>query len=923
MNKTDYLILIFLFLLSGVARSQHDPSIGHSSGIVPVGKYLSHTLENGTLRIQSSNGELQVLPFDPEIIRVTFIPGGTNFNDTSYSVVREPQPISVGLEDQFDYLTMTTDKLVINIGKNPITVSVVKGRDTLASEELGSYALDGGQGVRFNLGPAEMLFGGGSRALPLNRRGFYFSNYNQPHYGYSNWEPNLNISIPVIVSTEGYLLFFDNPFPGSFDLGASNSDVLDYFCESGPLSYFLIAGDDNDQLLGQYTLLTGRQPLPPLWSLGYIQSRFGYENEAHARFVVESMRSEGFPMDAIVLDLYWYGGVEDMCNMTWDLSRFPTPVDMMSDFRNTGVRTILIGETYFTQNSVHYNFLSSLDYLCTNSQGNTYVLNGFWAGPAGLLDLTRQAAFNWMWNYYDARIQEGASAWWSDLGEPEQHPDDMVHYHGTAREIHNVYSLLWAKGLYEKYAEHYPGDRLFNLIRSGYAGMQRYATFPWSGDVSKSWEGFQAQIPIMLGMGLSGVAYMGCDLGGFTGDLDEEMYTRWMQFGCFSPTMRSHGVNVVTEPVFFSPFYKAILKDYLLLRYRLLPYNYTLAWQNSQTGRPLAMPMNYFDPGNLILGNIDDQYFWGENLLVAPVMAGAQETRPVYLPEGAWIDFWTNQRFEGEGTVILFSPIEKIPVMVKAGSFIPMAIPMLSSEFYHTDTLQIWYYPDKSEPYSSFDVYQDDGVTQGTDQAGLFEIISLHGDTHDEYITITIDKEGNGYPGAPASREFIFEVKRILKGPQSVQLDGITVPAVSTMEEYQTLPAAFFWDPLAYILRVHFRWEKDASTLVISGAGLGTDNHLVSQAVFGLSPPCPNPFSDQTQLRYTVPEQGDILIRILNLQGHPVYQERIINRIPGTYDFIWKGENMQGSDVVDGIYFLQMSHSSGQQAASKLIRIGN
>lgn len=919
-NAGNHLIIILL-LLSGIVSFPQIPPDRKATGIITVGDYIGHTLENGKLRIAADNGELEVMPYGPEMIRVTFIPNGVSFKDTSYSAVLEQQATAMDLNDQPDHLTASTVKLDMVINKHPVRISVVKGNDTIASEELGSYALDGGQGVRYALGPREMLFGAGSRALPLNRRGFEFDNYNQPHYGYSNWEANLNISIPVILSSEKYMLFFDNSFPGRFDLGASDSDVLDYYCESGPLSYFLITGDDNDQLLEQYTLLTGRQPLPPLWSLGYIQSRFGYENEAHARFVVNSMRTAHFPMDAIVLDLYWYGGIEDMCNMTWDYVRFQDPAGMMADFRAMGVRTILIGETYFTQNSIHYTLLSNLDYLCTDGQGNTYVLNGFWAGPAGLLDLTHPSAFNWMWNYYNMRIQEGTAAWWSDLGEPEQHPDDMVHYRGTAREIHNVYSLIWARGLYEKYEENYPGERLFNLTRSGYAGMQRYSTFPWSGDVSKSWEGFQAQIPIMLDMAMNGVAYMGCDLGGFTGELDEEMYTRWMQFGCFTPTMRAHGVNVHTEPVFFTTFYQAILKEYLMLRYLLLPYNYSLAWLNTQTGRPLTLPMNYFDPANITLGNISDQYFWGENLLIAPVMEGGQEIRSVYLPAGNWIDFWTNETYEGEGIVELYAPIERIPVLVKAGSFIPMAMPMLSTDYYHNDTLLVWYYPDKSNPYSSFDVYQDDGVTKGVDLTGMFEVVSLAGDASDDNITVAISKQGNGYPGAPVARELIFDVKRIRQQPEAVLLNGANLPVAATFIEYQSLPSASFWDPVASILKVHFRWQGDPSTLVITGVGLGVEDKPALTSAFTLFPPSPNPFTDLTQLRYQVFEPGNLLVQIRDVRGNLIREEYIRNTDQGFHVFTWDGLNNQGNSVREGVYILQMIHSSGLRAVSKVVRI--
>jgi alpha-glucosidase (family GH31 glycosyl hydrolase) len=907
--------------LGEIHRTHSSSARNRSVAITPVGDYQTHTMNNGVLEVSAANGKLQFVPYLPETVRITFIPTGTTFRDTSYSVVLDPGSLSPGIVENPDYLIFSTGELHLIIHKYPVQVSFVEGTDTIAREDVGSYALSGGQGVRFALELEEMLYGGGSRALPVNRRGFEFDNYNQPRYGYGNWESNLNISIPVILSSENFLLFFDNSYPGHFDLGASEADVLDYYCESGPLSYFFITGEGYDQILEQYTLLTGRQPLPPLWSLGYIQSRFGYENESHARMVMNAMREQGFPVDAIVLDLYWYGGVGDMCDMVWDYTRFPDPVGMMADFREEGIKTILIGETYFTQYSMHYNYLSALDYLCTDASGNTYVLNSFWAGPAGLLDLTRPATFDWMWNYYNIRNEEGVAGWWSDLGEPEQHPDDMVHYRGTAREVHNIYSMLWAQGLFNKYAEHYPGIRLFNLTRSGYAGMQRYSTIPWSGDVSKSWEGFQAQIPIMLGMGLNGVAYMGSDLGGFTGSMNEELYTRWMQFGCFSPVMRPHGANVTTEPVFISGFYRNICKEYVLLRYRLLPYTYSLAWLNSQTGRPLALPMNYFDPSGLITGNLSDQYFWGENLLVAPVMESGQQIRPVYFPDGVWIDFHTNQTVQGEGVHPVNVTPEAIPVFVKGGSFIPMATPMLSTDFYHRDTLVVWYYPDKSVPLSTFKVYQDDGYTKGAYELGSYELITLSGDTGGDQIQITMSKEGHGYSGAPSSRQLIFEVKRIKKQPENVTVDDTEIPLATSLEEFNFLSSACFWEPSKEILHIHFQWLGEAATLVINGAGLGTDDQPVSPATFELLPPAPNPFSDHTFVRYKVSEPGDYVLRIQTLEGKLIMQENMKAERPGLYEYLWEGKDGKGRNAGNGIYMLSISNINCQTAAIKLIRI--
>ncbi|MCX6235635.1 MAG: T9SS type A sorting domain-containing protein [Bacteroidetes bacterium] len=895
----------------------------YSINLTPVGEYLSHSWDGHRLVITASNGQMELLPYTANVLRVTFIPEGTAFNDTSYSVILESQSTSQMLEDHTGYLLFSYGEKDVIVTKHPLRLSFLENNEPLLSDELGIYTRFGREGVRFNLHDEEKLYGCGSRALPVNRRGFVLENYNQPHYGYSYGEMNLNISIPAIVSSEGYMLFFDSQWPGRFDLGATNPSVLDFSNEASPMPYFYISGDSFDDLLDEYTLLTGRQPLPPLWALGYLQSRYGYENEGEARSVVDQMRAEGFPMDAIILDLYWYGGTSQMCNMTWDISRWPNPVTMISDFKQEGIKTILVSEPYYTLESTWYPFLNANHYLCTNTTGSTYILDDFWTGPSALLDLTIPAARNWMWNFYRARINEGVEGWWCDLGEPESHPDDMLHKQGPAREFHNVYSLMWAQNIYEGYVEEYPDKRLFNLIRSGYSGMQRYSTFPWSGDVQKSWDGLQAQIPVMLGMGMNGAAYMASDLGGFAGsEQDNELYTRWMQFGTFCPVMRAHGSGVPTEPVFYPQPYKNILRNFIRLRYQLLPYNYTIAWKNSTTGRPLAMPMNYFDPGNPVLGNINDQYFWGENILVAPVMESDQTSREVSVPEGVWIDFWTEARYTGEDFYTINSPIERIPVLIKAGSFIPVTAPAISTDYYNSDTLAIWYYPDKDVNTSTDVLYLDDGVTRDAYLNGAWQIFSFSGDVTENQVSILIEKNGPGYTGAPEQREMIFDIKRISKNPDEVKVNGESITVVSTLEEFFNLPEAAYTDQSENTLKVHFQFSGEQAQVVITGGNLGTENKYIGeQASFILYDPSPNPFTNETIIRFDAREHSTFIVEIQNIEGKRVLKKGINVKHTGINEYKWNGKDEDGIEMGAGIYFVSVIDSDNQRQTKKLIKL--
>ena len=351
-----------------------------------------------------------------------------------------------------------------------------------------------------------------------------------------------------------------------------------------------------------------------------------------------------------------------------------------------------------------------MGYFTRNANDETYVINNFWAGPASLLDIFNPAAKEWIWKQYKARIEEGISGWWVDLAEPENHPVSMRHIIGTAEEVHNRYPNEWNRNLYDYFRKTYPNRRLFNLSRSGFAGMQAHATFPWSGDVTRSWEGLAIQPAIMLSQGLCGIGYMHSDLGGFTGgEMDGERYTRWLQFGTFVPIMRAHGAFIPSEPIFYDLETQRRVRDAISLRYQLFPYNYTLAWQNTTHGTPLARPLFYHYPQDPQFAQEDTAYLWGRDLLVCPVLRPSQTKKLLYLPEGTWTDFFSDTTYLGGKIHELAVEMDHIPLLVRQGAIIPMATPVKSLNHFNPDTLLFHYYPTATHPRSYSTLYLDDG----------------------------------------------------------------------------------------------------------------------------------------------------------------------------------------------------------------------
>ena len=926
-STTKVLKLALLFRSADnslVGRGTGGSDIFYSINLIPAGDFQSYETQNGALNIFSSQGTLTLKPYTSKDIKVSYLPNNMSAPDTSYTVILNPTSVPFSVKDNSNYLEMNTSSLEVYIQKYPLRLKFIKNQDTLLAENTGIYSQFGQEGLSLKMGTDEAYYGTGSRAMPVNKRGYDLQMYNQAHYGYDSGTVNLNIAIPVVVSSKGYLLYFDNHSPGELNLGSSDGNkYLDYQSETGPLSYFFISGNNNDSLLSQYTKLTGRQPLPPLWALGYIQSKFGYQNVNQATDVVNNMKSFGIPMDAIVLDLYWYGQTSDMGNLNWNYGAFPNPTKMMSNFASEGVKTILITEPYFTTQSTEYNTLSREKLFAQDSSGETYVLNGFWAGPAALLDLTKPHSFDWMWSRYQALTEQGVSGWWCDLGEPEDHPSDMIHYKGTAREIHNLYSLIWAGDIQRGFNEHFPNKRLFDLIRSGYAGMQRFSTFPWSGDSHRTWSSLHGQIPLILGMGMSGVAYMHTDTGGFTGDGEnDELYTRWMQFSAFCPVMRAHGVDVPTEPYNYPEPYRDINKKFIKLRYEFLPYNYTLSWINHLTGRPLAMPLNYFDPQNSKLQNISDEYFWGKNLLVAPVAKAGAASKSLYLPAGKWINFWNDQIMEGNQQVTLPAPLDEMPLLVKAGSFIPTAMNLPNTAAYNGDSLQILYYPDASVKESHFTLYNDDGKTPGAWEKGDYQLINFTGDVTTSQIQVTLNSEGNGYANMPSSREMLFQIKRVSSLPSSVSLDGKNIPFSSTESGYESSAPGAFWDSGKQILKVHFAYSGGIHTLLIKDAVLGVYSFTAPKTGdFTLLNPQPQPFIKQVRIPLTISKPGNYTLHIYNLQGQVLVQQKTYFSQTGENEFYWNGISADGINLPGGIYIAVVKDSKGNKAQTKLVKI--
>jgi oligosaccharide 4-alpha-D-glucosyltransferase len=631
------------------------------------------------------------------------------------------------------------------------------------------------QGFTLALSDEEKIYGGGGRALPLNRRGYAFNLYNNPWYGYEYGADNLNFSVPFFTSSNGYGLFFDNPSRGKADLGHSKKDQLKVTFCSGELNIFIIFGENPEDILSEYHKLTGTQGLLPRWTMGNFMSRFGYSSENQVFDIANKMKEEKIPFDAVIFDLFWFGDSikGTMGNLAWmNKTKWPNPKGMLKKLKDQNIKSILITEPFILKSSQNYD--SSKDFHAVDSLGKPYVLTDFYFGEGGLIDIFRKDAGQWFWNQHDAQNRIGVDAWWGDLGEPEKHPGNLYHNLKnlgfnrlfSADEVHNIYGHYWTKLLYQNYALKYPKVRLFSLNRSGFSGSQRYNIVPWSGDVSRNWNGLKAQLPLMLGMSMSGIPYIHSDAGGFAGgNGDNELYVRWLQLSLFSPIFRPHGTALFdidpnafsfpSEPALIEEPYKSMARNIVQLRYQLLAYNYTLVYNQTMFGKPLISPLYYAFPNDGKAASIEDQFLWGENIMVAPVIEKNVIKKECYLPSGDWYEW--NLISDGKdklltGNIIADAPLDKIPCFIRAGSFIPIIEKTGTTTVdFSTDTLNIHYYYDRLKA-SQYTMYDDDGMDKNALTNHQFELITFAATPSKDEVLISVKSNGGKYKTKPKSR---------------------------------------------------------------------------------------------------------------------------------------------------------------------------
>ena len=797
--------------------------------------YQSHRQLGNQLLLTTSDGELAITFFQPQVAEVHYQSAGVK-QLPSFAIGTSPAPLTLTLADNGDHLLYRSADMRIKIAKSPLKLSFYKGEQLITEEQPGFVSSSEQLGFKFRLTEQEKLFGAGQRVLGMDRRGHRLPLYNKAHYGYSTESEQMYFSLAGVMSSNKYMLLFDNSASGHIDLGKTDAEILEFSAVGGRSAYIVVAGDSFPELINNYLTVSGKPPLPARWTLGSYASRFGYRNEAEARAVVQKYRELGLPLDAIVLDLYWFGPdiKGHVGNLAWDREAFPQPEKMLADFKADGVNTILVTEPFVLTSSKRWQQAVAADVLAKAPDGSPKTFD-FYFGNTGLIDVFNPVAADWFWQIYKDLAEQGVAGVWGDLGEPEVHPSDTIHMPGSADEIHNAYGHRWAELVYRGYKRNFADTRPFIMMRAGSLGSQRYGMVPWTGDVDRSWGGLQPQVELALQMSLFGFGYIHSDLGGFAGGetFDPELYIRWLQYGVFQPVYRPHAQeHIAPEPVFHSQQVIDTLRPYLNLRYQLLPYLYTMAWQHSQTGMPLMRPLFFLDETNTDFMDETNSYLWGDAFLVAPVTKPGVRSWPVNMPEGVWFDFFSDKRYQGGELTEVPVSIDTIPVLVKAGSFVPMVEPMASTKNYSSQKLTVHYYADSSVSCSKGQMYEDDGSSTNSIENGNYELLnfyaldstaenaSAHGGDSDENglkleFSRSAAENGGDYSGNPESRELTVVLHNQSAKAGRITVNGQFIAIVAQPQRFARQQNVAYYDKASKQLKIKTHWQGEKLQLQV------------------------------------------------------------------------------------------------------------
>ena len=745
-----------------------------------AGKINSHKVEANKVEFQLHNCLFNIYIVDQNIIRFRY----TNHNEfspaTSYAVTfKQPENIKFDFKEEKEEFVLSTDELTVHISKNPCRVSIYDNLMNLLNSDEDSF------GVSFDsdevrcfkkLFNDEKFFGLGEKSDELIKNDKQYTLWNTDFPEYTSKKDELYQSIPFFIGQRNYKsygIFFDNTYKSYFNFGASNNRFYWFGADKGEMDYYFIYGPEMKRVISDYTKLTGRMELPPMWSLGYQQSRWSYYPEATVRNLAKNFRDKKIPCDVIYLDIHYMDGYRVF---TWNNERFPNPGQMISDLKKEGFKIIPITDPGIKTDPNYFAAKEGLEKNLFAKYPDGIPYQGeVWPSWAYFPDFTKNETRAWWGEKLSAMLNQGVEGFWNDMNEPStwgQAFPDIVQFDDNGfksdhKKIHNVYALSMAQATREGLRK-YSNKRHFILTRAGFAGIQRYSAV-WTGDNASTEEHLKLACTMPQNLGLSGVPFVGSDVGGFIGEPSNEMYIRWIQLGAFTPFFRGHSAidTKAREPFAFNEYVEEIARQTIQLRYKLLPFWYNEFYFSSQTGLPIMRPMflNFEKDENCYSLKAQLQYMVGENLLVAPVVTSTDRVKKLYLPEGKWYDWNNNKTVTGGQWLVIEAPMNRIPIYIKEGGMIPMQEIQNYVGEKKIEELELLIFPSKKSEYT---FYEDDGQSYNY-ETGEYSLTNFALTSDGKIIKLLVTKLKDGFKND--RKNYLFTLLDT-RHPKKVFLNG-------------------------------------------------------------------------------------------------------------------------------------------------------
>ncbi|MDN3667908.1 glycoside hydrolase family 31 protein [Echinicola jeungdonensis] len=768
----------------------------HGSQNITAGCIISWEQTPYGIKGKTSESNFEISVYSPEIIRVQ-LSREEIFKPNPYSVVSLPQEGLVEIIDQEQKILILTGKIQVKIDRDNFAITYLDKKGHVLNQDDPAFGVSwlGTEVTNYKkLQSDEKFIGLGEKTGPINKAGKAYTNWNTDNFAYGNDSDPLYMSIPFYMGMHhngAYGIFLNNTHKSVFNFGASNNRFAYFSAEDGDMDYFFIHDKEISGIISAYTQLTGLPPMPPKWALGYQQCRYSYYPESEVQTLAQTFRDKDFPGDVIYLDIHH---MEKYKVFTFDQEKFPNPKAMIKALKAKGFRVVVIMDPGIKVEEPYgpYREGKSKDLFLKYPDGEIYE-GQVWPGWCAFPDFTSEEVRKWWAEKMSYYLELGVEGFWTDMNEPAswgQFTPNLINfnYEGeqvSHRKARNIYGMQMARAAHQGAVQNH--QRPFVLTRAGFSGVQRYAA-AWTGDNVSSEDHMLLGVRLVNSLGLSGVSFAGYDVGGFCGEASPQLYARWMSIAAFSPLFRAHSMinSKDAEPWAFGEEVEEISRNYVKLRYQMLPMIYAAFYRSSKNGLPVAksLTIDYSRDTKIYEGPYQNQYLFCDQLLIAPVESNKEITK-VYLPEGTWYYLFNDKQYPGKQEIYLDTPINYLPVFVKEGSIIPMQSPIAHTGEQHDGNLRLHLY--KGEGKSQYIHYEDDGQSHDYQSGHWYQrAIILDSDRQE----LTLDKVKGTFPSTFEKIELIFHGFDIRK----VKLEEEELALSNKVEAF--LPKITDFDPL-------------------------------------------------------------------------------------------------------------------------------